>query len=141
MTFESWYLMPLISSLFLLLFIIFVYALWTSSQALLPDEVNRTSRYSEQCGGNIGFFYATSPFVRVSVYDESLVIKCLFRSIKINRNALVSVDKEKGILNDSLRITFLVGQNCDRILLYCRDTSTLQILLRDIIPARGAKLD
>jgi hypothetical protein len=51
------------------------FSLIRSSRQKLANEIGRQVIYSETCGGVIGFFSRTFPFVRVAVYDRLLVIK------------------------------------------------------------------
>jgi hypothetical protein len=72
----------------------------------LDIEKNKTPLHTQTSGGRIGWVRYRGPFVRLSIYDEFIVIRYSWKSIVLRYDEIerVEIGKWLGVLSDSVQI-------------------------------------
>ena len=68
-----------------------------------PVEQGKTPLYSETCGGMIGMFRYTVPFLRLSVYEDQIVIGA-FKPIALALGDIAKIEIGRFLLSTGIRI-------------------------------------
>lgn len=89
------------TGIFTLAFTVFAFIILLSIRKS-EREKGLTPLYSERCGGRFGFVQATFPFVRLSLYDDFLVLSCYGKIII--EYARIRELRDVGLLGSGLEI-------------------------------------
>ncbi|HMZ61273.1 MAG TPA: hypothetical protein PL048_21045 [Leptospiraceae bacterium] len=93
-----------------------------------PSETGKTPRLSFRCAGIIGWISYKGPFIRVSLYEDFIIIS--YRKIIMLKFSEISVKKEKFLFNKTLRIEHGNSEYPDKIKLFVSNYAVFLDFLR-----------
>jgi len=100
----------------------------------LDIEKSKQPIYSEICGGFIGFSNSTYPFVKISMYDEFLVIKKLFNTVVLNYSDITDVSiGQLTMIRHGVKITHNRSDIPERIFIWSFNQNILFEKLQNIL--------
>lgn len=88
--------------------------------------------YSNQCGGQFGLFRATFPFVRLTLYDDFLVIKYFPKTLIIKYDN-IRIMSPNGFLGNGLEITSKNIENYDPPIIWSFNNAKIKNLINERI--------
>ena len=111
---------------FAIVIAVFIIAL-RGKKKLHPLEKGRTPLFADNsCGGWIGAVRSTYPFVRVSIYEDFLVVGMLRGPILLRYDEIVSAVVEKVYFTRGLVITHRNGEAPSRIVIRSQKLGEMQ---------------
>ncbi|MEZ4869592.1 MAG: hypothetical protein R3C14_50170 [Caldilineaceae bacterium] len=104
------------------------------AQLRLSAEQGKTPIFTQTSGGRVGWLNYRGPFIRLSLYEEFLVIRC-WQSIVLRYDEIDRVELPKwfGLIGDGVRIVHH-GQAPIRIHLGSGDATRLKNLIEARLP-------
>lgn len=93
-----------------------------------PSETGKTPRISFRCAGIIGWVSYKGPFIRVSLYEDFIIIS--YRKIILLKFSEMSIKKEKFLFNKVLRIEHGNPEYPEKIQLFVPDYAAFLDFLR-----------
>jgi hypothetical protein len=93
-------------------------------------EVGKAPFYIERCGAQFGILTVTYPFVRISLYDEFMVISCFSRKI-IEYDKIRRIEEESGILAREIELVTISREIYGRPTIWTLNNERLGNLIRE----------
>lgn len=93
-------------------------------------EVGKIPFYSERCGSQFGILTVTYPFVRISLYDEFMVISCFSRKL-IEYDKIRRIEEESGVFAREIELVTTNREIYGRPIIWTLNNERLGNLIRE----------
>lgn len=74
------------------------------SAGKLPEEAGRTPLFEQRCAGSLGPWFYKLPFIRLSVYEDFLVV-ANFKAHLLRKSDVTQMAQDRAFLQNQLVIT------------------------------------